>query len=58
MRDFPDKKKKLCYPNALNFLEVQNSKLSLLNCSLETPHDINMFTTVTSHVPNICRFRV
>ena len=28
MRDFPDKKK-LCYPNAFYFLEVQNAKLNL-----------------------------
>ena len=28
MRDFSEKKK-LCYPNAFNFLEVQNAKLNL-----------------------------
>ena len=41
--------------NALNFLEVQNSKRNLVNWSLETPHDIKMFTIATGHVRNISR---
>ena len=54
MRDFPDKKKNH-YPTALFFLEVQNSKLNLANWTLETPHDLKMFSIVTSQVRNISR---
>ena len=49
------RRKKLYYPTALNFLEVQNSKLNLANWTLETPHDLEMFSIVTSHVRNISR---
>ena len=57
MRDFPNKKRTILpTPNALNFLEVQNSKLNFANWSLKTQHDIERFVTVTSHVENISRF--
>ena len=57
MRDFPNKKKTILpTPNALNILEVQNSKLNFANWSLKTRHDIEGFAIVTSHVENISRF--